>query len=106
MYNMYTIIESLCQERGIRPGKLCAELSISRGILSDLKAGRTKQLSAENVGKIAAYFEVSTDYLLGNAETKKAPAENDERTIANYELLNDANKAIIDRLIADLLEHQ
>ena len=46
MYNMYTIIESLCQERGIRPGKLCAELSISRGILSDLKAGRTKQLSA------------------------------------------------------------
>lgn len=39
-------------------------------------------------------------------ETKKAPAESDERTIANYELLSDTNKAIVDRLIADLLEHQ
>lgn len=86
MYNMYTIIESLCQERGIRPGKLCAELSISRGILSDLKTGRTKQLSSENVGKIAAYFGVSTDYLLGNAENKKAPAENGERRISDAEL--------------------
>ena len=39
-------------------------------------------------------------------ETKKAPAKSDERTISNYDLLNDANKAIVDRLIADLLEHQ
>lgn len=71
MCNMYGIIESLCREHGIKPGKLCAELGISRGIMSDLKAGRTKQLSVENVGKIAAYFGVSVGYLLGkeNAPT-------------------------------------
>lgn len=65
MDTMYGIIEQLCAERGIKPGKLCAELGISRGIISDLKAGRTKKLSAENVAKISSYFGVSADYLLG-----------------------------------------
>ena len=34
---------------------------------------RTKQLSIENLQKIATYFNVTTDYLLG-AETEKDPA--------------------------------
>lgn len=66
MCKMYGIIEELCSERGIKPGKMCADLGISRGIIGDLKAGRTKQLSSENVAKIASYFSVSADYLLGN----------------------------------------
>ena len=86
MCKMYDIIEALCQEQGIRPGKLCGELGIRRSILSDLKTGRTKQLSAENLGKIAAYFHVSTDYLLGGAETKKAPTESGERPITDAQL--------------------
>lgn len=86
MCKMYTIIENLCQERSIRPGKLCMELGISRGILSDLKAGRTKRLSAENMEKIAGYFGVSTDYLLGNPESKKAPTASGERVTSDEEL--------------------
>ena len=42
MVNMYEIIEALCKDKGIKPGKLCTDLGISRGIMSDLKAGRTK----------------------------------------------------------------
>ena len=81
MCEMYQAIESLCAQRGIRPGKLCAELGISRGVLSDLKSGRTRQLSAENVSKIAAYFGVSADALLGgSAEPALTPA--DRRDIA------------------------
>lgn len=86
MCEMYNIIEQLCQEKGIRPGKLCAELSISRGILSDLKTGRTKRLSAENLEKIALYFGVSTDCLLGTQETKKAPTETGARVITDDQL--------------------
>ena len=86
MCKMYTIIEMLCQERGIRPGKLCADLEISRGTLTDLHKGRTQRLSAKNMEKIAAYFGVSTDYLLGTADTKKAPAEPGERVISDAEL--------------------
>lgn len=86
MCKMYAIIEQLCQERDIRPGKLCTELGISRGTLSDLKAGRTKRLSAENMEKIAGYFGISTDRLLGNPESKTAPTEAGERRITDEEL--------------------
>lgn len=78
MCKMYGIIERLCKERGIKPGKLCADLGISRGIMSDLKAGRTKRLSAENIAKVSAYFGITADYLLGE-ENKKTPTEAGER---------------------------
>lgn len=74
MGTMYGIIEQLCSERGIKPGKLCADLEISRGILSDLKAGRTKKLSAENIAKISAYFGVTTDYLVYGTQTNSVTA--------------------------------
>ena len=87
MGTMYGIIEQLCAERGIKPGKLCAELGISRGIISDLKAGRTKKLSAENVAKISTYFGVSTDYLLGHVSEPYFYLDNDRisREINSYD---------------------
>lgn len=84
MCKMYGIIEMLCTEKGIKPGRLCSDLGISRGTLGDLKAGRTKKLSSENVSKIANYFGVSTDYLLGE-EIKKAPT-NGERSVSDDEI--------------------
>lgn len=65
MYNMYNVIEKLCQSNGIKVGKMCSDLNISRGIMSDLKAGRTQKLSAQNLQKISDYFSVSSDYILG-----------------------------------------
>lgn len=64
MSEMYGIIEHLCARKGIKPGKMCADLKISRGTIGDLKAGRTKRLSAENMAKIAGYFEVPIDELI------------------------------------------
>lgn len=75
MCKMYGIIEELCSAQGIKPGKLCSDVGISRGVLSDLKAGRTKKLSMDTAEKIAKYFGVSTDYLNGQ---KKSPT-NGER---------------------------
>ena len=65
MYNLYEAIENLCQQRGIRPGHLCNELGLSRGLMTDLKMGRKKSVSAQTAQKIAAYFGVSVGYLLG-----------------------------------------
>ncbi|MEA4933687.1 MAG: helix-turn-helix domain-containing protein [Lawsonibacter sp.] len=81
---MYGIIESLCLKNKMTVGKMCSDLGISRGTMGDLKAGRTKKLSADNMAKIAARFSVSTDYLLTGEETEKAPAltEKDERDVA------------------------
>lgn len=79
MGNMYSVIETLCRSQGIKVGKLCAELWISRGVIGDLKAGRTKTLSVASCQKIADYFGVTTDYLLGTDGNEKAPAETGKR---------------------------
>lgn len=65
MDNLYEVIEKLCAQKGIRPGHLCNELGLSRGLMTDLKMGRKKSVSAQTAQKIAAYFGVSVGYLLG-----------------------------------------
>lgn len=65
MGNLYENIQSLLERDGIKPGRLCDQLGISRGLLTDLKMGRKKSLSAETAQKIAGYFGVSVAYLLG-----------------------------------------
>ena len=65
MANLYESILALCQRDGIRPGRLCDELGLSRGLMTDLKMGRKKGVNAETAQKIASFFGVSVGYLLG-----------------------------------------
>lgn len=81
MNKLYETIASLCAEKSIKPGKMCADLGISRGNISDLKMGRIESLSAEKLSKIATYFDVSIDYLLTGEEIKKTPTQEGEREI-------------------------
>ena len=78
--DLYNRIYDLCQERNISVGKMCNELGISRGNLTELKMDRIKTLKADNLTKISGFFGVSIDYLLGT-ETKKAPTQEGEREI-------------------------
>ncbi len=66
MSNLYNMIESLCREKGITITQMCKESGTSRGSLSDLKTGRKKSLSIETLQKVADYFKVSVDYLVGD----------------------------------------
>lgn len=80
MGTLYENIISLCNERGIKGGKLCTDIGMSKGILTDLKMGRQTGISAANAQKIAAYFNVSVGYLLGEEEKetkKEQPTEID-----------------------------
>lgn len=70
MGNLYETIETLCAERNIRPGRICDELGISRGLMTDLKMGRKKGVNAETAQKIASYFGVSVGVLLGQEESR------------------------------------
>lgn len=85
MSNMYERILGLCEKRGIKPGRVCAETGLSRGMMTDLKMGRTKELSAKNTKVIADYFNVTTDYLLGT-EKETAPIPEDEHEIGDEDL--------------------
>ena len=78
MGTLYERITSLCKERGITGGKLCRDLQMSKGTLTDLKMGRQKSLSAEKAQKIAAYFDVSVGYLLGEEDKKEKPTVKDD----------------------------
>ena len=69
MENLFARIESLCEKKGIRPGRLCDELGLSRGLMTDLKMGRKKTVNAETAQKIAGFFGVSVGYLLGQEES-------------------------------------
>ena len=71
MCELYKRIMSLCEEKGIKGGKMCTDIGISKGILSDLKMGRQSGISTTNAQKIASYFGVSVGYLLG--EEQKNP---------------------------------
>lgn len=75
MGTLYENIISLCNEKGIKGGKMCTDIGMSKGILTDLKMGRQTGISAANAQKIASYFGVSVGYLLGDEETKKAAPE-------------------------------
>lgn len=65
MNGLYETIQQLCAGRGIRPGHLCRELGFSRSLMTDLKMGRKKGLSAETAQAIASYFGVTVGFLLG-----------------------------------------
>jgi len=77
MANLYESILSLCERDGIRPGRLCDELGISRGLMTDLKMGRKKGINAETAQKIASFFGVSVGYLLGQEGSDAVPGSND-----------------------------
>ena len=64
MGTLYKTIIDLCESKGIKGGKLCTDLGISKGLLSDLKMGRRSGVSAVTAQKIAAYFGVSVGYLI------------------------------------------
>ena len=71
MSSLYIRIETLCKSKGVNITQMCKEAGVSRGNLTDLKMGRQSGLSATNLEKIADYFGVTINELLGN---KKEPA--------------------------------
>lgn len=70
MATLYERLAMLCEERGIKGGRMCTDLGFSKSLMTDLKTGRKKSVTAETAQKIASYFNVSVGYLLGE-ETKK-----------------------------------
>ena len=82
--NLYQRIEGLCHENGINVSEMCRQADITRAKISDLKMGRTRSLSAATLSKIAAYFNVTVDYLLGEGERPERKATERELKVALF----------------------
>lgn len=65
---MFERIKKLSEERGENLKKAATNLDFGENYFYSLKK---KSPTSENLKKIADYFDVSTDYLLGRTEIKK-----------------------------------
>ncbi|MDR1392301.1 MAG: helix-turn-helix transcriptional regulator [Clostridiales bacterium] len=65
---MFEIIKSLCREEGISITSLCREVTGSSGNLETWKKG---YMRSDCLVKIARYFEVSVDFVLGISKSRK-----------------------------------
>lgn len=75
----FDIFCELCQQKGKSPNKAAEEIGLSNSITTKWKkTGATP--GGDTLQRIATYFGVSTDYLLGK-ENKKAPTNSGERDI-------------------------
>lgn len=68
MNELYKRIEALCVSNNKTITEMCREAAVPRGNLTDLKMGRQQGLSSKNLRKIAEYFGISVDFLLGADE--------------------------------------
>ena len=73
MCTIYKNIQELCVNHGIKPGKMCVEIGISKSILTGLKNGSKKNIQTDTAQKIADYFGVSVDRVLGSEQKEKSP---------------------------------
>ena len=76
-------LKKLCDEKGISAYKACTDIGLNRAAVAKWKNGSTP--SGTTAAKLADYFGVTTDYLLGK-ENKKAPTEAGERALTDAEL--------------------
>lgn len=62
----WEIFDDLCKQNGISATAVCKKLSIASGMVTEWKNGRTPYNAT--LKKIADYFNVSVNYLLGKEE--------------------------------------
>ena len=102
----FDIFYDLCKKKGVSCKKAAEDIGLSNSITTKWKkTGATP--GGDTLNRIANYFDVSTDYLLGK-ENKKTPTKNGERSISDNELkfaLWGDCKDINDDDLADVLRY-
>ena len=70
----YDVFKRLCDEKGVSCNRAATEMGLSNATATKWKkTGATP--SGDTLSKIAVYFDVSIDYLLGNEEKPAAPKD-------------------------------
>ena len=73
MFEAFERIKELAKKRGVNLQKVSEDLGFSTNYLYSLKNKKTP--SADHIAKIAEYFNVSTDYILGRTDNPNFPTE-------------------------------
>ena len=78
----YEIFVQECQKRGVKPGRAAESCGINRSNVTNWKNGGYTP-RGDALQRIADYFGVTVDYLLGN---EKAPTPKGERTVSDDDM--------------------
>ncbi|MTB78858.1 helix-turn-helix domain-containing protein [Streptococcus uberis] len=78
MFSTFDRIKELCSKQGISLNTLEEKLNFSTNYIYSMKRGNPK---TENLEKIADYFNVSTDYLLGRTDNPNIATDNNQKTV-------------------------
>lgn len=88
MSTLYKRIVDLCENKGIKPGRMCVDLCLSKSLMTKLRDNENKTITAETAAKIANYFNVPVGYLLGAEEAKeKESIQTDELSDSEKQLI-------------------
>lgn len=86
----YDRFEQLCKLKGVKPGRACTDMGLSRSLSAKWKNMGTKKPSAEVLEKMSSYFGIGINEILDEdsdfafPKMQKTPAltKKDERDIA------------------------
>lgn len=92
MNTMYDRIMARCQELGITGGFLCDSIGIRRAFLTELKNGRTKNLSCDKVFVIADFLGVSCDYIITGRDFKSELTDDERKLLSAYRIASPEEK--------------
>ena len=81
--------KQLCKEKSVTQKKALEDMGFHRNAVQSWQSGNP---SADALKKLAAYFDMSTDELLG-VETKKAPTQKGEREYSDLDLIEAVMRA-------------
>ena len=85
---MYELLEKLCKDSGISITKLCLDITGSKGNLPTWKKGNINPVS---LLKIADYFNVTVDYLLGRTNYPNAIVKSNGYVMKENTIENNSN---------------
>jgi len=98
----WNIFYNLCTLHNKKPNPVAKELGISSGTVTNWKNGTLPSSSA--LEKLADYFGVSVDYLLGKTEQKEKPSPEGESFEEDVVIVHRDGKAIVRRYTKEQLD--
>lgn len=79
---MYERFLQLLKEHNITTYKVCKDTNITQTSLSSWKTGRSTP-KIDKLQKIAAYFNVSLEWLMGNTDVRENNSSNSEKPVTD-----------------------
>lgn len=82
----YERFAELCKEKNVKPTPLVLSMGLSSSNVSQWKKGSTPR--AQVLAQLANYFDVSTNYLLGETDLRKPAPDSDSLDSDTRELVS------------------